>query len=820
MIHDNTVINKIEEHKYMFIVKLAHGLVFNIPRYKKIISGISSAIVEHNLLNIGNKHNYSMYYKKIESYDDSDLNTTEYNRQYGILIRLNGDNLISVIASKVVTMDDMRTVYNFVCRTLYIYVVNSKEYYNNKAGYIINNIKGILKVVDPVLYAFNKKVSTNIKIYTNRVPRKKYPIIFHEGSKILAKFVKYMKLSGQGDIKMLRYKNHTYKGKYSIYLCLNKKYTHFQLRQPTEHPNRICTVSCCVKDRSKDAIYKKCLLGKPFNISDINENVADNKSNLFYIKNFKLTKTLFQNKISLLPDILNKILNKKANLINNQVKAGNSGYFLYGSSDDRDFYTTISEQLPQIAKSKLDTKSDQWDIVNHYFNNGINPIIITYDADKNKMIFKKLISNYSLYKSIDKRKSVIILKIISAKNEVVRYNSIIRLSSIGRKKYNVESIFNNEDSIMIYMKKLLESMISDDDEHDYISCKDLSVAGIKYIQIRMMKTNIITNVIVMSNTGVWIPIPVIPSLLDIDIKYLDANNNEIVTRYLKDRSYVNVKGTLLYLIKKIKNVNKIRINAMIVDIGGLYNGFSINEGFEIGFDSTKVIDKKYIKLPVTVRYVDEKDLVPVKDKNNSELKLLKELYFIFVYHVSIYLNTNSKSLYDKFMRLNKSKMVAELLGKYGSYDSVLFKDDYHKLTVGRFNSMEYFKNNKLDMIEAINNTDLPRIKKIISGIVPVDFTDNNADVKRKVLISKYIKICSDTESKYTISNQCNGDKLLVSRKSHKLFVDLISNEILHNDIRRYEIFNGKTEFIHKSKFKSINTDIVFETINLTPQMTD
>jgi len=809
---DMRIIRRIEEHKYMFIVKLARGLTFNIARYKKIISGISSDVVEHNLLNIGNRHNYSMYYKKVESYNDSQ--TEEFNKQTGVLIRLNGDNIISVISSKIISMDDMKTVYNFVCRTLYIYVVNSKEYYNEKLGYIISNTKGMMKIVDPTLYAFNKKVSSDIVLYTKRVPKKKYPIIFHEGSKILSKFIKYMKLSGQKNVKMLRYKNYTYKNKYSIYLCLNKKYPHFQLRQPTEHPNRICAVSCCVKDRSNDALYKKCMIGKPFNISDINENVINNKSNLFYIKNFKLNKTLFQNKISLLPDILNKLLNKKTNIFNNLVKSGSSGYFLYGSSDDRNFYTTIQEQLPFVPVIKNTARDEQWNISNHYFNHGINPIIFTFNADNNKLIFKRIISNYSLLKSFDSRKSVVILKIISEQNEISRFNSIIELSSIKHKKYSVKSIFVSTDPIIIYIKKLLKSMIVDEDEHDFVSCKNLSVAEIKYIQIRTLQTNIITNVIIYTDKGIWVPFPVIPSLLDIDITYFDADDNIIVTKYLKDYTYKNVRDGILYVIKKLKNKDKIHINGMIVDIYGNYTGFNINEGFTIGFDETKKVDSIYAKMPKIIRYVDQKDLLPVKDKYNSELKLMKELYAIFVYHVSKYLNKNSDKRYNKFMQLNKKDMIDELLRVYGDSNNSLFKEDYHKLSIEQFSAMEYFKIYKLELRNAINKSDLKEIKSIISSIIPIEYISYDADTKRKLLLSKYIRICSDTESKYTISNQCNSDKLYISKKSHKLFVDLISNELLHNSIRRYEIMYLKTESIHKMKFKTTDKDIVYEIIDL------
>ena len=58
-------------------------------------------------------------------------------------------------------------------------------------------------------------------------------------------------------------------------------------------------------------------------------------------------------------------------------------------------------------------------------------------------------------------------------------------------------------------------------------------------------------------------------------------------------------------------------------------------------------------------------------------------------------------------------------------------------------------------------------------------------------------LCIDNpkDNYYSIERQCSGEKLKLTRTDYKLFLMLISKEIIYSERARYEILENKTSFI-------------------------
>ena len=826
----NEPIYDIEKHKFMFMVKLHGGVKFNIGRFRKIISGFHNDICEHSLVDVGKKNHYTFYYKKVSLSENVNIDIDE-DRNFGANIKISGKDLIMVVIKDVYSLRDMKNIYNFIGRLFVIYMKNSMEYYNSKAKYLFNQIKFMRKIVDPYLYDFNKKILSDLRLYSKRVPKEKHPLVFHEGSEILKKYIKYMKRSGKS-VNTLRYKNYTYRNKFNIYLCDNPKYKFFQFRSPSEHPNNICTVSCCVKNKSKTLLYNKCLKGVPFKIESINESVDMSNNNMFYIKRFNRLITPLENKISFLPDVIHKFLNKGTVLINNSLKIGTTGYFMIGSPDDRNFFTTLYSDIPFIKKMKMTEEmketglswNDQWNIINHYYKHNINVVIFEYNVDDDKIMIKNSISDYSLLKSLDKRRSVFILAIKSNERNVVKYTTIFQLKAIKNKKYDSKKVFDSNDIIVKFTKDIVRKLFNNERVNSikYISCYDLSLAKISFFQIRETKTNIITHILVQNPKGKkYCVIPVLPSLLDINIKYINAEDIDELEKYMGKNTYKNVISIIDKINTKIPKNKKIIIRKILKDMNN-YTGIIVNEDYIVRLSKSKsppVKDKEVVTQYFNKFKVDKHS----NDKTDSILKLIKELYYVFVYHIAYFINyidTSSKK-YQNSIKWDRNKWTSELMNIYGKDRSKLSKD-YHKMITRKFNKMEFYKTHKLEIIKNINNS--PKVGSIIKDLMInnnyVEFIPFKKDINRIVTKKIYRKLCLGKQIKSTILFQCDEDtnsKLLISKIIFDKFVILLSHELKFNKSRFYEVMNNKVQkmnYNHRYN-NAISKDTITEIIYLS-----
>jgi hypothetical protein len=590
---------------------------------------------------------------------------------------------------------------------------------------------------------------------------------------------------------LLKYKNFTQKRSYNYYVCPSDKYPNFQFINPDEHPDNICMVSCGVNDYSEKIQYKKCLQGKPFTMTSINPNIDVVPSNMYYISRFNPEKTLLRGKLQKLPGTLNKYLNgESCDVIKTILDPGLSCYLLIGSSDDRSFKKTVEFALPKSFPKYVIKKSireEQWNLLNHYYKLGINVVIFEYDIDLNDTHIYNLIDPLSFIDSLQKYKSIFILRTYSKMKKFYKYFIITRVTLIKRKKYDKLPLFNPDAEICKKTIKLMLLTIKNDDIRytDYISLFDLVRHRIPFIQVKNISNLVYEVILVEINGGVIIPI--IPSLLNITHKFFDSRkDSKKIKKYAKNNTQKGILMAIRYLNKFVKD-KKIKIKSIVsLNEYGNYAGFRLHNDFIIMFKDTK----KRLTLPNGTQ--DELIHIDTSGKMTSLPAVINmwrniEVYNILIIHIAHYLNEikvtkvyNSIGEWEKVLR-----------NVYG--DSPMFNKDYHMMIQKKYHKMEYYKTHKLKIIfEAKNSSD-------ILGILRDLMKDKIKYVEKigKLTGNKYRKLCDNGGHKPSMTEQCFDGKLKIKKKLYDLFIDLISREIQYNSLRRYEILENKVSMMTK-----------------------
>lgn len=786
-------LHKYKNSKYHFLGKFKKG-IFSVRDFMEMVKGTPKSIMEYDYRNIDNMNYSSIYYKRV----NVDIEDVGDIYQYGTLIRIRGQNIISITIANVKQIEDLQRSYNFIARILTLYYKNYLMFGSVKDSKRNVFIKSNLKNIDPVLYGYHKRDVKDYNLYTRKIAKNKHPIIFPEGSNVLKKYMKEY-----GITKMLKYKNFTYKNTYSNYICPEQKYPNFHFISPDDHPDNICMLSCGVGDQSDKILHKKCLEGKPFSTTDINENIGATPSNMYYISRFNPEKTLLERKLQKLPSILHKYLNgDKCARIGTILDKGMRCYLLIGSADDRSFKKTVEYALPNIEKYKIKVSiwEEQWNILNHYYKRKINIVIYEYMIDSGDINIYNLIDRSALSKILKEYKSIFILRMFSKEHKYYRYSIITSVSLLKKKKYSIFPIFDPSSDIVKRTNELVERIIRDDmiKNSDFISLYDLVRYDIPFTQIKT-KGNLIYEVIV-KKTGVIFPI--IPSLLNITIKHLDSTD-DIIKKHVKKNTQKNVLETIKYLNSVITD-KKIEIKA-IVSLGkyGNYAGFKFHNDYIVMYTETKQrgLDDLY-GIYDDIIHIDTKDS---KMRNVVNIWRNIEVYNLLMIHIAYHLNRIIVGkVYDSIDKWEK-----KLLEVYGDKDSKLFKRDYHMMVQGKYNEMEFYKKHKLKiMFEAKTKDDILRILKDLMK----DNVKLTSDTVQKLTSNKYRKLCGNKN--YTITGQCSGNRLKVDEKKYELFMDLISREIFYNDIRRYEILENKVSYISKLRGHTYIKDNIIEEINI------
>lgn len=787
--------------KYHFLVQFDNGR-FDAKKYNTIIEGFDTRIVKRDPI-ISNY--YAMYYKRVNVMVD-----IESDDLYGAYIRLRGSSIISIEVSNIHKASDMKLVYEFVIGTLYMY---HRRYVNPKVPAKLHGIKGLLKLMDPVLYGYKGKeiADSEFKLYSRRVARVKYPMVFHEGSNI------WKKWKNKG-INSIKYKNFSHErdstlSKKNIYLCINPKYKYIHLRPPYEHPRGVCTVSCSVKDKSKRAMHKKCLEGVKFDLDDIVDTDEDT-SNVYYIRRFTYDKILNRKKLSFAPDQLHKYINPKCNVTNNILELGSSCYLLMGGNNNFDFYETIGSVLPKGYKTYYpkDPEKDEWTVINNYYKRKINVISLYYNIDDDDIGIKRFISYYSLLKLIDTMSTIYVINVFSEKRQINRYNVIVQLSLLKRKKQTVTSIFKGHPINTMIKHLISTSLANEQDRSNFVTLYDIvlmkekgiSEGNIDMIQMKVGESNLITKVLIRHREKNYVVFPILPSFLNIHHEYIDNDDMKAINKYLPSGgSNMNDIVDIIHIFK-----DKIRIKSIISrNKIGTYTGFYLNNDYIIKFNDTKEYPKKIkYKIGDSIMYYDVDDIRKpdgLKYINDSSEKD-KELYYVLLVHVSHFLNVRDREL----KRVVSRKKLTE---RYGSEKHPYFVSDYNKLVRGDIESMEYFRTIKVNIMLLIERNEKNLIKKInkeLHSLMDEHVKFMTKGDNRVLTGDNYRKLCEESGGK-SVENQCHEGKLLLVKSIYYKFIDLIARELVFNETRRYEIFNNMvSRTIEYRKYSEIDDNVI------------
>lgn len=778
IIEGNKIIYSNNDNKFIFSIQFYDGKVLNINNFNKVIQNFSTNIIERDVKNFGNPNDYICRYKRTESLE-------------GTLINIRGKNLVNIMIREVRSDYDLINTFNFLLRVFYIY--NDKEIESSHERRI-SVIKGRMKSYDPVLYNFHKKdLYGTLKIYTRKLAKNRYPIIFPEKSDILDQYREDYHAKHGHNPPELKYKNFTIPGKNNIYICPDNKYSNFIFRRPNEHPGGLCMISCGAKVQKNTDLIKKCMNGKPFLMDELVRE--EDTSNMFYIRQFTPDKNLQKDKLSRLPEVLEKLFNEKCAIENNTLETGNMCYLLRGSNDDRDFNQTIEYIFPNVKKFvvyKDESIHKQWDFIYHYYKYDINIMIIEYNTDSGIINLINFIEYDSLIKVLNKMQTVVIVKIVSDMNNYERFNIISKLETFKRKEYKKYMIFDKDTPIVKTMIRLVERLRDKRDEKfTFLAITDLVSMGLNFIQVREPYTNAITFVYI-KDYELYMPITVTYPYYGIE--HLDNIEFEEMYNYVKMNTQEKVIKYLNILNEKVHNMN---ITAALCREDGLYIGFELNGEYFVKFNESK---KLLIPgLPISVLHYNP-DTEPYTIKDNT-FAIDKELYETLLLHISYYINETSKEV------ITKEKIL-----KFYNNDTnnPLFIQDYNNWNNKNYDKINMLKRNKHELENLID------VEKKLHTIM--DSKVNFVNIKSIGLTNnKYRNICGE-ETTYSIDHQCNGRKLNIPRDRYNIYIKLIAKEIVFNEIKRNDIFNYNVANITNPRSFSKQKDVVVETIYVIDEL--
>jgi len=606
--HDSTT-----RTSYGFVLQLNRGR-FNPISFNKIIRSIPTQIVEADLKNIGNQYSYSFFYKK--SKIDDDVKRYTSFKQDGIMVVIRGSSLVTVTIKNVLQPDDLNRVFNFIVRAFVLY---DRSGIAGKKPRTLNYVRGMLKIIDPVLYAPQQR-SAEYKTYSRIVSLHKHPIILTHNSKI--------RKARYGHLHHLDYKNFTRPSTTSIYIAPHPKYPFFQLRHPSEHPLSICTVSCSVKDNRGKKMYKKCMEAIPFSTgkTSLTESIGK-ASNLFYIGNFNVHKSYRADKLIKMPNVLDKLFNTFHHIDSNITIKNKPYYLSVGTDNDLDFFSALEyAKLPQPPRKNM----EEWALLNHYINKKYNIIILHYNHDNISVNIQNTTSKAGILKFLrdPSYKTIVILNVSSRQFDVEKYFVVGRVVLKERRNYERTFIFNHADKMTQTIANIFSKLVDDQEEYEFLMLKDLIAAKIPFKQIRV-RHNIINLVKIRG-----VVFPIVTSFIDLSQPYENVSPHPIPA----DKNMKDVANMVALINRKVKRIH-LTITQVVQNKEHEYEWFILNNEYFVNFKPSRKMLVHH-RLPVIIMHFDIKSLkVDPRYSRADWDSPTKKTYDAYVYRASYVLNT-------------------------------------------------------------------------------------------------------------------------------------------------------------------------------------
>ena len=531
----------------------------------------------------------------------------------------------------------------------------------------------------------------------------------------------YEKESIKGIIRAIDLPNS--KGDKIYYVCTpqeNKEYTYVGFLSKSANPYGICMPCCFKKDqlkttnKKKKEYFLKCT-GKG---TSTTISVSQSSIDKFYIlqENNKMQEGRFGYLPKYLDIFMNTYMNNKKIIKNHYFVSSSTGYFFkYGCSQDESPYlnaiaSCLNITLHELKKVLIDYMQHgmdqdyfifinngdiktQFGKVDNYIqyiknNKSIDYLLIDdlicypnvlYKDGLNTIIFEKINDEYSIicknsenlenYYDISKR------TIILLKEDDFYYPIVMAYKIESAKSIQIDKFYNYEKKDTNIIHHIMPYIILScaDEENTLISSS--MIAKQLYRMLLNMKTEYhpSSQIIDQRNKCKYLVISdniLLPVTLSGSIYKLPIYND--LKSFIKKNNYADIEDYIRIYSKLNKLVILFNINSIIVDDKDNIIGLIINNLFSVPVKPIKYKKKyNYTVVKQSLNDIVDEALLNLNDndlddriKEVNQNKFLDELYELFRYELSYYLNTDKGDLKvaiidileednDKYAKLNK-----------------------------------------------------------------------------------------------------------------------------------------------------------------------
>jgi hypothetical protein len=702
---------------YAFKVILNNDIL-TISKVNKLLDG--TTLFERKIDNIGNKNFYVGTYKRSSFHSNSNINGSI------IYIKNNSGKILNITIKNCLFRRDAVYLRNFIVKLFSLYDKSIK-----KTDFIsVKTIKQNLKIIDPKLYLYNSKNIEGYILYSRRITKKRHPIAFWSDSPVYVEYKKRLK-NNNIIFSEKKIKNETFSDIKTIYICINN--LRIKFLEKTTHPNNLSQVECgryTIKEKQKLTL------------------------NRWYIRNYNQIKKLDEKKLSRLPEILEKLLNKVP--VVSYIKNDSSVYLLYGLKGG-----SLSEIINEILvdeKFQMTNKENEIELINYCRNKDLNIHLLHDDNDKIKI--------HLVFDNYEKRnKNIVILLTtkVLGNNLYKQYNLLCKVT-LKNKRYQIEKILKKNDKGIIKMEKIYKFLekknINKRKKQSHPTLYMLKKFFPKIEQI-VLNDNIVEYVYILKNNK-RIKFPIVPQLYNSKIEVYKNFKNIIPTKIEID-----------YVLKKIM----IDIKEIYINNEGKMFSYLLNSGYFIFFKPIKLQTHRQTK-----KWFINGSKISFKYNN---IFYIKELYWILLLHLSHEINKKNLKRIKK-MKEMKIVEIYPFLKKH--MDDKYAIDDYKKIKLGKFKNLIFLSPFKIKFINIKKSKALYNfLLKLSNKFVVVDNNKNKGKLSGEI----YRFLChEDMDS--TIYNQCKNKKLRIDNKDilHNL-IKMISVDLLNNQRRREQFIKNK-----------------------------
>lgn len=715
---------------YNFTVAIP--IKMNSKVFSKLLNSYGS-FIERDYKNFNFEYFISFYFKKTDTTGDD--KNSDYI-QSGSFIKIMGHDVLTVLVNNVKDMVEMTNIYNFIIRLFYVYIIE----YQYEISLLKNEarIKSNLKDIDWKLFSQENLFHSK---HTRLCQREKQPYGFILDSDQY-RFFKEDKKNSAIIERQLIMDNLTYPDKKSVYICPNSKYQFPTFISSLIHKNGICIPCCSSIDKRKSPEYQGCI-GK-------NEVEIRDSNNLYYISQFNPEKIMKRKRLSYMPDILHKILNKGIRL-KTFISPGENLFILAGF--DASIANKTMEIGPLIGDLVKDivVPTDDKNIFDYYLERGINIVIIRLsgDLDENGNYTKtpnyslvNIYDNISTLNNIQRNKTIYLLE-----TRMYIYYPIIELILSKDRKYTINYVHTNTS---IFTKNMINVL-------NKIMKIEKTIPYENYSQIKG-DIPLICNKIYLEDYDVVLPI--IPR---------SFSNEHMIVEPMNDH------------VNKLSNIRK--VPGLVPKYDLIYKDRFIghelqDSGLLLFFKPENISESRVEKRQI---YIDIDTLSSPEVNKLVDLNMSPELFKVFEMEFAAAIN---KTVLPNKMPSTLSNWNEILLKKYKSVENPQFILDYIKVKQKDYNNLEVFKKYK-DKLLQTSNTDLTEfIENFMKD--KISLID---EAQTSYSISNIRKICSQV-GPYSVTNQCIGDKLQLTEKSFKKFSEMLAWEITHNEMKKKLILDN------------------------------